>query len=121
MPRPFSTRQGAKAPERFTTKFLKDLNFSSSNRRANIQGAEQRVDLEAHRFTLRRGELVRLSVGDRRHAGGRCPLMGHTNADVTINVYTQVLDASLRTAVERIGGELFTIVHETKTGSERSR
>ena len=43
-------------------------------------------------------------------------LMGHTNADVTINVYTQVLDASLRTAVDRIGGELFTIVHETKNG-----
>jgi integrase len=48
-------------------------------------------------------------------------LMGHTNADVTINVYTQVLDASLRTAVDRIGGELFTIVHETETGSELSR
>ena len=30
-------------------------------------------------------------------------LMGHTNADVTINVSTQVLDASLRTAVDRIG------------------
>jgi hypothetical protein len=39
-------------------------------------------------------------------------LMGHTNADVTLNVYTQVLDASLRTAVDRIGGELFTIVHK---------
>ena len=38
-------------------------------------------------------------------------LMGHTNADVTLNVYTQVLDASLRTAVDRIGSELFTIVH----------
>ena len=44
--------------------------------------------------------------------------MGHTNADVTINVYTQVLDASLRTAVDRIGGELFTIVHDAETGSE---
>jgi len=42
-------------------------------------------------------------------------LMGHTNADVTLNVYTQVLDASLRTAVARIGGELFTIVHGAKT------
>jgi hypothetical protein len=45
-------------------------------------------------------------------------LMGHTNADVTINVYTQVLDASLRTAVDRNGGELFTIVHGTETGLE---
>jgi hypothetical protein len=48
-------------------------------------------------------------------------LMGHTNADVTINVYTQVLDASLRTAVDRSGGELFTIVHKTDKGSELSR
>jgi hypothetical protein len=48
--------------------------------------------------------------------------MGHTNADVTVNVYTQVLDASLRTAVDRIGGELFTIVHETrKCGWELTR
>jgi integrase len=44
-------------------------------------------------------------------------LMGHTNADVTLNVYTQVLDASLRTAVDRIGGELFTIVHKPEAGS----
>ena len=48
-------------------------------------------------------------------------LMGHTNADVTLNVYTQVLDASLRTAVDRIGAELFTIVHGTETGPELSR
>jgi len=38
-------------------------------------------------------------------------LMGHANVDTTINVYTQVLDGSARDAVERIGGELFTIVH----------
>jgi len=39
-------------------------------------------------------------------------LMGHTNADVTLNVYTQVMDDSLRTGVDRVGGELFTIVHQ---------
>ena len=38
-------------------------------------------------------------------------LMGHANVDTTLNVYTQVLDGSARDAVERIGGELFTIVH----------
>ncbi len=48
-------------------------------------------------------------------------LMGHTNADVTLNVYTQVLDASLRTAVDRIGSELFTIVHGTETRPELTR
>ena len=47
--------------------------------------------------------------------------VAHTNADVTLNVYTQVLDASLRTAVDRIGGELCTIVHESQTGSELNR
>jgi integrase len=39
-------------------------------------------------------------------------LMGHANVDTTLNVYTQVLDGALRTAVEKIGTELFTIVHE---------
>jgi integrase len=38
-------------------------------------------------------------------------LMGHANVDTTLNVYTQVLDGSARDAVEKIGGELFTIVH----------
>ena len=37
--------------------------------------------------------------------------MGHTNADVTLNVYTQAMDHSLRTAADRVGKELFTIVH----------
>ena len=39
-------------------------------------------------------------------------LMGHANVDTTLNVYTQVLDGSLRNAVEQVGGELFTIVHK---------
>ena len=38
-------------------------------------------------------------------------LMGHANVDTTLNVYTQVLDGSVRDAVEKIGRELFTIVH----------
>jgi hypothetical protein len=36
--------------------------------------------------------------------------MGHANVDTTLNVYTQVLDASVRAAVETVGRELFTIV-----------
>jgi site-specific recombinase XerD len=44
-------------------------------------------------------------------------LMGHANVDTTLNVYTQVLDGSLRTAVEKVVSELFTIVHKTE-GSE---
>jgi integrase len=42
-------------------------------------------------------------------------LMGHTNADVTLNVYTQVLDDSMRSSVDRVGSELFTIVHRQET------
>ena len=33
-------------------------------------------------------------------------LMGHANVDTTINVYTQVLDGSVRDAVERVGNQL---------------
>lgn len=39
-------------------------------------------------------------------------LMGHANVDTTLNVYTQVLDGSVRDAVEQVGGGLFTIVHK---------
>jgi integrase len=39
-------------------------------------------------------------------------LMGHANVDTTLNVYTQVLDGAVREAVEKIGGELFAIVHK---------
>jgi integrase len=39
-------------------------------------------------------------------------LMGHANVDTTLNVYTQVLDGSVRDAVEKVGSELFTIVHK---------
>jgi len=38
-------------------------------------------------------------------------LMGHAKVDTTLNIYTQVLDASVRTAVAKVGDELFTIVH----------
>ena len=41
-------------------------------------------------------------------------LMEHANVDTTLNVYTQVLDGSVRDAVERVAGELFTIVHKTE-------
>ena len=44
-------------------------------------------------------------------------LMGHANVDTTLNVYTQVLDGSVRDAVERVAGDLFTIVHK-REGSE---
>jgi hypothetical protein len=39
--------------------------------------------------------------------------MGHANVETTLNVYTQVLDGALRAAVDKVGGELFNIVHST--------
>jgi len=48
-------------------------------------------------------------------------LMGHTNADVTLNVYTQAMDGSLRTAVDRVGNELFNIVDSDEGTQELSR
>jgi hypothetical protein len=42
--------------------------------------------------------------------------MGHANVDTTLNLYTQVLDGSVRAAAEKIGSELFTIVHAKPDG-----
>jgi len=44
------------------------------------------------------------------------PDHGHVKVDTTVNVYTQVLDGATRTAADRVGSELFTIVHDRKTG-----
>jgi integrase len=45
-------------------------------------------------------------------------LMGHAKVDTTLNVYTQVIDGSLRRAAETVGSELFTIVHKSEGSSE---
>ncbi len=39
--------------------------------------------------------------------------LGHAKVDTTLNVYTQVLEASVRDAAEKVGSELVTIDHET--------
>ena len=38
-------------------------------------------------------------------------LMGHAKVDTTLNVYAQVLDASVRETAERVGSRLITIDH----------
>ena len=48
-------------------------------------------------------------------------LMGHANVDTTLNVYTQVLDGARRNVVEKIGGELFTIVHQPEGSASPTR
>ena len=44
--------------------------------------------------------------------------MGHAKVDTTLNVYTQVIDGALRAAVDKLGSELITIVHNPKAGVE---
>ena len=48
-------------------------------------------------------------------------LMGHAHVDTTLNVYTQVLDEAFRAAVNKIGGELFTIVDEPEDSGVSGR
>jgi integrase len=44
-------------------------------------------------------------------------LMGHAKVDTTLNVYTQVLDHSVRGAAEKVGSELITIDHKSEATS----
>lgn len=44
-------------------------------------------------------------------------IMSHANVDTTLNVYTQVLDGSMRDAVENVGGALLAIVHKPEAAS----
>ena len=66
---------------------------------------------------LRRGELFALRWQDIDEGSRVLTVreavydMGHANVDTTLNVYTQVLEESVRAAVDKVGGELFTIVH----------
>ena len=48
-------------------------------------------------------------------------LMGHARVDTTLNVYTQVVEGALRTAVDKIGSGLFTIVHNPEGPTALSR
>ena len=48
-------------------------------------------------------------------------LMGHAKVHTTLNVYTQVVDGSLRRVADTIRSELFTIVHKSEEAAELSR
>ena len=47
--------------------------------------------------------------------------MGHAKVDTTLNVYTQVLDHSLRGAAEKVGSELITIDHKSEGTRSRTK
>jgi hypothetical protein len=42
-------------------------------------------------------------------------LMGHAHVDTTLNIYTQVLDGSVRDAAKKVGRELITIAHSPES------
>ena len=48
-------------------------------------------------------------------------LMGHAKVNAMLNVYTQVIDGSLRRAADTVGSELFTIVHNRPIWDTRRR
>ena len=48
-------------------------------------------------------------------------LMGHAKVDTTLKVYTQVIDGALLTAVDKVGSELFTIVHKPERAEAVNR
>jgi hypothetical protein len=47
--------------------------------------------------------------------------MGHANVDTTISVYTQVLDGSVRDAVERVGRQVNAIERSAKNSADETR
>jgi integrase len=70
-------------------------------------------ELAAAPFGPARSWARRVFAEDRVPGKVVAQLMGHANVDTTLNVYTQVLDGSVRDAVEKVGSELFTIVHKS--------
>jgi hypothetical protein len=56
-----------------------------------------------------------------RRVGSELEHYGHAKIDRTLNVYTQVIDGALRAAVDKVGSELFTIVHKSAETTELTR
>jgi hypothetical protein len=47
--------------------------------------------------------------------------MGHAKVDTSLNVYAQVIDGAKRSAAEKVGGGLITIVHSGQAAQELTR
>jgi integrase len=94
----------------FATRLGKPISPNNVLRRAIFPACER---LEIPRATWLTFRRTYSSWSHDRGVPGKvvAQLMGHANVDTTLNVYTQVLDGSVRAAVEKIGDELFTIVH----------
>jgi integrase len=77
------------------------------------QGAWAADNLVAHVST----DLLVVGAGKGVPGKVVATLMGHAKVDTTLNVYTQVLEHSLRGAAEKVGSELITIDHQSKRTS----
>src|SRR5437773_1282306 len=116
-------RRGCSSRRRFQPVELEELQQSPDKH-------EQRGLRPDYRGRARAGVSVRGQVDVLKVRVGRAlssplfpgkvvaQLMGHAKVDTTLNVYTQMIDGALRTAVDKVGSELFTIVHKSETGAE---
>jgi hypothetical protein len=91
----------------------------AEQRRASVD----RSGLQDVRTTTRAWLTLRRTYSSWAHEKGVpgkviAQLMGHAKVDTTLNVYTQVIDGSLRRAADTVGSELFTIVHKPEKASE---
>lgn len=111
------TANGTAAPT--TNERLQDALSNNPGSPVGVSGMHETQPAERHLADVATDLRV---LGSRQGVPGKvvAQLMGHTNADVTIHVYTQVLDASLRTAVDRIGGNCSRLFTKRKRGGAKS-
>jgi hypothetical protein len=89
-----------------------------ATRRRRARWPTARDDEKNDSRSFRRARLTECPLCDprlplrRRASEGHSQLIGHAKVDTTLNVYTQVVDGSLRRAADTVGSELFTIVHK---------
>jgi integrase len=102
---------GFREPQVFGTRLGSPISPNNVLRRAIFPACDR---LELPRATWLTFRRTYSSWSHEKGVPGKvvAQLMGHANVDTTLNVYTQVLDGSVRDAVEKIGCELFTIVHK---------
>ena len=85
----------------------------AEQRPASLDRASVRdVRTEACKLADAATNLLVLDARDGRLGKVIAQLMGHAKFDTRLNVYTQIIDSSLRRAAGTVGSELFTIVHK---------
>ena len=82
----------------------------AEQRRASLDGSSVRGDgTQTRRLADAATNLLVLGTREGRAGQSHRAVDGHAKLDTTLNVYTQVIDGSLRD--DAVGSELFTIVH----------